>query len=372
MSSSQGAAHHAPRRLGSAAGAAGRGVLQLLRRIYAVVLIAVIVWLTFSALRYLFSSLFSPLQTPAQIAGVPRRLDESLLSGGRPDWLGLQSVENPRGPLAHFHRFDTWIESDRFNDCTRSGCHATLPHNRSKELRAFLNMHATTLQCGVCHMKSDAEPLPVTWYSLDNGKPTGVPAALRTIAWLDAHPEPVIDATGQRQLVDLLRAAAAEAQGDEQLIRLARQVEGVRPATPALARFAAQARDAVARVFHGSYGAKMALRGSDGAPIFGHPNTKAAVQDWLSNAGTAAGPTRDALLAAVHPTRREKPLMCDNCHTATGARIDFAGMGYPASRIRLLSTAPIFDMIRHIGEGRAFHLPSLGGSEAPASQPVKP
>src|SRR5690606_8055967 len=87
-------------------------------------------------------------------------------------------------PLAHYHRIDSWIEPDPFNDCARSGCHAPLPHARRKEVRAFLNMHATSIHCGVCHFQTDREPLNLGWYDLDHGEVRAEPAILQAYAMI--------------------------------------------------------------------------------------------------------------------------------------------------------------------------------------------
>lgn len=361
----------------------GRGLLKALQlfilRGYPIALMLVIVWLSWGAIHYLFTSLLSPTPSPAAIAGVPRKLDAATLRESRPEWAGLQAAENPRAPLAHFHRFDTWIEPDRFNDCTRSGCHAPLPHSKSKELRAFLNMHATSLHCGVCHFKSESQPLPLAWYDLNNGKPGTTPAALRAYAQLEDEPNFVKLDRGQlKKITDLLREVA-DVSHVESLKRIAREIDGTRPGTDRITPLLQMARDAVRREFRGSYGSKLAVLGSDGKPIFAHPNTQAAVREWLQSGAKSEGATRERLLAAVHPNKRESPPDCKSCHTAERSQVDFAKLGYPPSRARSLYESQIFDMIRHIAEGRPFYLPSFGGANndaanqpttAPASAPA--
>lgn len=348
-------------------------VMHSLRRLYGIVLIVVIVWLTYSALRYLVRSLVSPTSTPAQIAALPKRLDAEMLTGSRTQWEGLLATENPRGPLAHYHRFDTWVEPDRFNDCTRSGCHSVLPHTRNQGTRAFLNMHATSMHCGVCHMQATGEPLELLWYDLDHGRRSEPPAALRAIARLHERSFEQVDRAWQRQLAALLRETAAKAKGDPQLERIADYIEVVRPGSEPLQRLLGDAVAAVRRVFRGSYGAKLALRGSDGKPQLGHPGAADAARRWLVNGPNAVGPAREQMLRDVHTARRQAPLACDACHREVGSLIDFASLGYPPVRTQMLFHGPIFEMIRNIGEGRPFRLPSLGGSAAqpaaPTSQP---
>jgi hypothetical protein len=341
-----------------------RGALGLLRRGYALALMALILWLSWSAVRYLVLSLTAPSQTPAQIAGIPKRLDEQLLHGARPDWAGLAAVENPRSPPSHYHRFDTWIEPDAFNDCTRAGCHGPLPHSRRKESRAFLNLHSTSMHCGVCHLSGDERPRPLVWYSLRNGRPRGRPSLLDAYDWLERrdvlNPSTQVGPSGQHEIARLLRAAAKEGQGEPHLGRLARDITAERAGSPAMLDLLATAREAVRRASRGSYGAKLALRDASGRPVLAHANTEAAVRDWLALGATAGGEQRERLLAAVHPGRRTAALECMACHRVQGSLIDFAAVGYPPGRVRDLTEAHVFDMIQHILDGRPFRLPAVG------------
>lgn len=339
----------------------GRFLARWLLRGYALALIALIAFLSYSAIRYLVDSLIVPSATPRQIAELPRRMDESLIYGSRPDWLGLRAVDNPRAPLDHYHRFDTWIEPDRFNDCTRSGCHSPLPHADRKETRAFLNMHATSMHCAVCHFDEAANPLPLTWYDLRSGRASEPPALLRAYDWL-------MQRTGQTQfsredqaaITALIRAAAGAAHEDTALLRIARNLAGFRPGGENFLRALHDATDAVRHRFRGSYGAKLALRYPGGEPVFGHANTQAAVRDWLARGHAMRGEERDRMLKAVHPRRRAEPRQCSACHVESGGLVDFESLGYPPSRAFMLHNSPVFRMIEHIREGRPFYLPGFG------------
>lgn len=347
----------------------GRSVLRWLLRGYALALIVLIAFLSFSAIRYLVASLIVPATTPGQIAGLPRRMDESLVLGSRPDWLGLRSVKNPRAPLDHFHRFDTWIEPDPFNDCTRSGCHAPLPHARQKETRAFLNMHATSIHCAVCHFDEAAEPLPLTWYDIKTGRGTRPPALLRAFGWLtDRADQAKFSAEDQAAIAALLREAATAAKSDPALLRSARELEGFRPGGENFARALRDATDIVRRLFRGSYGAKLALRFPGGDPVLSHPNTETAVREWLASGTNAAGEQREKMLKAVHPRRRASTHQCSDCHVETRSLIEFDKLGYSSARVFSLHNSPVFQMIEHIREGRPFYLPGFGGSGGDAGK----
>lgn len=366
------------RRAGPALAEAGRALLRaglsLGRRVYALALIVVIVWLSYSAIRYLIVSIASPSLTPPQIVGLPRRLDEAFLHGRRSDWAGLTAVENPRSPLSHYHRFDAFLQPDRFNDCTRGGCHSPLPHSRRKEVRAFLNMHATTLHCTVCHLEPRPPDAALAWYDPSSGAPHGPPALLRAFDWLETHiPSPTHTGADQAQILRLLRAAEQESGGAVALTAAVRQIESTRAGTEAFRESLAAARETVRQSFRGSYGAKIGLTGADGKPLAGHPETEAAVRAWQQRGSQAAAAERENLLRAVHPQRRETPLECLSCHRS-GGLMDFAALGYPPSRVQALTEGPIFGMIQHINEGRPFFIPSLSGAPAasPATQPATP
>lgn len=365
------------RGLSGAVRGAGRFVrragLDVLRRGYAAALIALIVWLSYRSIRYLLVSLITPSQAPAQISSVPRRLDEALLHGARPDWLGLAAVENPRAPLSHYHRFDTWIQHDPLNDCTRGGCHAPLPHGRRKEVRAFLNMHATSIHCGVCHFSSEATPLRLAWYELREGRVTGTPALLSAIGWLDARPRDpgaLLSRDEHRRLVELLRLAAEQAEGDPALRRAADDIEAVRPSSPAMPALLEAARQAAGRAARGSYGSKLAMMGEGGRPMLSHPNTESAVKQYLAEGASAAPERREALVAAVHPLRREAALHCAACHRGEGSLMAFEALGYPPARRSALTSGQIFNMIEHISRGEPFRLPTLTVPVPPATQPA--
>src|SRR5262245_11792784 len=109
-----------------------RSVVRNVPRLYALALIVLIGSLTFMAVQYLVSSLTARAAPPPQIAALPARLSPDVLQTDWAAWQALSATENARSPLAHYHRIDSWIAPDRFNDCTRSGCHAAMPHSRKK------------------------------------------------------------------------------------------------------------------------------------------------------------------------------------------------------------------------------------------------
>ncbi len=355
-------------------GSSRSGVLQRLRavpglllafgrRIYAVVVIGVTAWVSFLAIRYLVVTLMFPSPAPAQITGIPTRLNRAVLDTRRTEWAGVASNVNPRAPLAHYHRLDGWIQPDPHNSCTQSGCHAPLPHSRRKEVRAFLNMHATTLHCGVCHMTSDQTPLPLTWYSLADGEACGPPSILKAYALLAAE-QPVYgspvhqqNTTVQRELASLLSMAAEESDGVPALAELARHLAAVPPNGEAFGQLVEAARATLPRHFHGSYGAKLSLLNRPGGePLLGHPGTAGPVKEFLQRGASLSPADRLALLARVHPRKRVQTLQCSECHSPGRPLVDLSKVGYPPARLEALSQPAVIRMIQHSSEGQPMHM----------------
>ncbi len=53
-------------------------------------------------------------------------------------------------------------------------CHTHLPHNKTKKIRAMLNMHTNCLACETCHLKTDeGETAVYRWFSPLEAHPTG-------------------------------------------------------------------------------------------------------------------------------------------------------------------------------------------------------
>jgi len=357
--------------------ALGRLVLELVRRGYAVGIIVLVLWLSYLALRYLVNTLMFPNPAPARVVGIPTRLTEAVLKTRRTQWPGVEASQNPRSPLAHYHRLDSWIQPDQFNNCTQSGCHVPLPHAQRKEVRAFLNMHATSLHCGVCHMQSPDRPLATTWYDLATGAPSATPTVVQVYGWLVsaqgrqelAQPTAAL----QAKLVGLMRTAARESDNAPAFVELADRLAAERYSSPAFQRWVEEARATLPRHFRGEYGAKLALRDrASNRPVLGYSGTDPAVQAYLREAQTADAARKEQLLAAVHPERRVPTLHCTDCHVIAGGLLDFAAAGYPAARIQMLAQPPIFGMIEHIAAGQPFYLPGFIRPETPPTTEPAP
>lgn len=349
-----------------------RFLLGLIKRAYALALIALILWLSWKAFEYLVVSLILPTPTPPQIADVPARLDRSVLDRGPRAFAGIAATDTPRLPPSQYHRFDTWFVPDTFNDCTRSGCHAPLPHNRRKEDRAFLNMHATSMHCGVCHLdpgkgrppgSPDSTPLALTWYSVETGRAGDPPPLLAAYAWLldfASKTAAVPTAEDQRTIVRLLRSAARAAGDEPSLRNVAEHLAAVRHTSDEFRHFLLVAQQVVPRHFRGEYGSKLALRDPQtGRPVLEHPGTRTHVEAFLEAGDTLPAAQRETLLERIHPLRRAETLTCTDCHRPADSLIDFAALGYPPTRIEALHRPLVMQTIEHIMQGRPFYMPEF-------------
>lgn len=351
------------------------GPVGIMRRIYAVIPIVVVLFLSYQAFRYLVVQLLIPYEPPRQVAQIPTRLTAEVWRSEPEEFLGVVSAAHPRTPLAHYHHIDGWFQPDPVNDCTRSGCHTPMSHSASKEVRAFLNMHATSIHCGVCHMQRDDEPLQLVWYDLHSGDVTDIPALIRAYAWLhsaegvDALTRPTLYA--QQKLVALLNEAVADSGGDPSLQPLVDLVAGPRYTSDEFVANLREVRERLPLHFRGEYGAKLALRDSTtGRPVLRYADTQAAIQEFLRDGEKLDDAARKALLDKIHPQRRTPSLQCHDCHQPADSLLNLAAVGYPAQRIEALYRPWIFRAIEHIASGQPLHLPEFVLPQSPETTPT--
>lgn len=336
------------------------------RRAYSLLLILVILWLSWRAILYLVAALILPARPPAQIVDIPTRLTESVLMR-RPAAHGLAAPVKTRSPLAHYHRLDQGFQADSLNGCTASQCHSPLPHGQNKADRAFLNMHATSIHCAVCHVEQKEGPLPLAWYDLKTGnKRAQPPALLQAYAWLTS---PSIRHTNtfslqdQAEIVRLLRQAATEAGGEASLASLAEHLAAVRAASDEFGRLVKVTRQALPGHFRGEYGAKLALLDPRTRQPLLQPDNPKAARQYLARRHSLTGEEKEQLLRKIHPPRRTPTLHCRQCHQPEGSLVDFLSLGYPPARLEAISSPLVTSAIDHIVEGKPFHLPAFLGRE---------
>lgn len=120
------------------------------------------------------------------LAGVINHLAFSSEGPGllRPLLKKIQTQESPEQAALREHRaaeehqrFHHLVPFPQLPATLRSTCyicHTHLPHNKSKKIRAMLNMHTTYLTCESCHLKKDkGETIVYKWYSPMEKDPKG-------------------------------------------------------------------------------------------------------------------------------------------------------------------------------------------------------
>jgi len=333
---------------------------SLTRRVYAAGLLAVTAVIGFVSISFLLHLLLTRQAAPVEIREIPKRLDDRLLLAAAALPQGdLRTEETPpRGPLAHFHRIPRWFEPDPGNNCTTSGCHGPLPHGKRIETRAFLNMHATFVDCNACHA-ADAQQqgLQARWFRLPDREPQDTPAVLQ-LAGLLEKPEEVL---GNPQLVKdrlipLLRQAVEDSAGDRQLREWLLRVETAYPESePWRAAIRAMAHEGtgIRTHVHGEYKAKIGLYHDGtliGAPT---PEQQEATERYQ------AGERSRRLIDTIHKGITPRGALCTPCHSAEPTLIDFKALGYPPARIEFLQDSAVVRQILSIEQGQPFHLPTI-------------
>jgi len=84
-------------------------------------------------------------------------------------YLGYRVLEEMKIE-GHFHHIDYEMEPDKRSYCIE--CHGDIPHNKTKEIRAFANMHSAFLACETCHVRLAEEQKSgvFKWYSRKTGE----------------------------------------------------------------------------------------------------------------------------------------------------------------------------------------------------------
>jgi hypothetical protein len=84
-------------------------------------------------------------------------------------YLGYRVLEEMKIE-GHFHHIDYDMEPDNRSYCIE--CHGDIPHQKTKEIRAFANMHSAFLACETCHVRLEGEQKTgvFKWYSRKTGE----------------------------------------------------------------------------------------------------------------------------------------------------------------------------------------------------------
>lgn len=340
------------------------GVLRgIVRRTYAIGLFALCGIIGYNSIRFLLMLLFTRQAAPVEIVAIPKRLDARLLTAAAvtPGGHDTEPSFRPRGPLAHFHSIPDWFEADPGNNCTTSGCHPPLPHGKRIEVRAFLNMHSTFVDCQVCHASDARSGGEARWFDLADREPREPPAVLKLAGLLD-RPDQLAAMPAERvneTLIPLMRAAVEDSGGNAELSGWLLRLETAYPDSEPwheIIQDLANPRTGLRTHVHGEYGAKIGLYRNDQLIGLPGPEQREAVRKYLSSSETDS---IEQLRATIHKNVEKVGAMCTPCHSPSPTLVDFTRLGYPPARVESLQGSAVVRQVLTIEQGKPFHLPRI-------------
>ena len=208
-----------------------------------------------------------------------------------------------------FHHIGFEMQQDSASNCVL--CHGNVPHDKSKEVRSFLNMHAFYVACETCHIRSQKKgtELAFRWYNKDTGKLAENPVAL----------------------VDIEQAY--------------------------------ENNDAAFYPTYGNYGVKIAPGTIAGETFsFLHDDKdKDFVERYLNEEKLLSQKQKSQMKKVIHKNINEKPIECNQCHQEKDPYVPFAELGYPPRRVDELTNTAVVGMIDKYKE---FYIPNFLTPEA--------
>jgi hypothetical protein len=325
-------------------------------RLYALAILLVVVATGYSAVAYLMRSVFSPMQVSEQFISRHQTLDVDTLRDGR---MKAAYLTAPTASPGQYHETDHRFQADLHNGCTTSGCHSPLPHTKSKEARAFVNFHATFLNCTMCHDAGAKNPLQTMWVNMADGKPQDAPELLKLINLLEVDTKTIETTPGKMHadILQLLGDAIETIGGDPVLNYLRIEIDTSEPGSPMWRHAFEQLTMELPKHARGEYGAKLSPTETADVLASRARDLKDRTDQYLS---AAPGSTqREKLYQEIHSSVRAKPDACLSCHGSDQPRLDFEKIGYSPQRAAALRSTPIARLIQQMREGRPFHLPSM-------------
>ncbi len=329
---------------------------QIVRRSYALGLACVMAVLAYHSTSFLIHE-FSGPHDAVDTAALPLRLVPEAMAVGSEDPVAVSGAnlgQLSRNPVAHFHLVPPWFAPDEANGCATGGCHEALPHGESKETRAFLNMHATFMDCQVCHAEVQPASDSLAWVDLEEHAPRAAPAVLQLATLLDQPIPAMPDALHELddRVVELLEMAVEESGGDEELIEWHRILAGARVGGPLHLHTLERIRAGILLHGHGEYGARL------GVPSWGFavPPEAQAAAERLRGAGDQAD---QADVDAVHQGFVAPEPDCARCHGDDPGYVPFEALGYPAHQADSLRVNEVVRQVDSAARGETFYLPTL-------------
>ena len=195
-------------------------------------------------------------------------------------YLGEWEFLEPKLP-GHFHHIGRWYQSDKRSFCIE--CHGPIPHSRSVQERAFLNMHNLFISCQVCHVQESesAAPNHFGWVDIITG---------------DLCPNP-----------DIIEGVWGEY--GAKIVPLKNHSENPQPLNlEEEQRFAAEFRQRMNSL-------------NDSQKVIGNK--------------------------FIHRKCIENPVKCSDCHRVENQFLPYTALGYSEERAAFLVSAEVVDLVKH-------------------------
>lgn len=219
--------------------------------------------------------------------------------------LGYRVIEQPYIEQ-RFHHIGFHIEPDNASICVK--CHGNVPHDKSKEVRSFLNMHSFYMGCETCHIvpREGEAAYEFRWYNKTDGLTVANP----------------------RKLVEIEQLYANEEDFKRQFI------------------------------VYGDYGAKIAPGEiAEGQFEFlKRGKMLPYVTEYLQMEKQLPEGQKSKGQQIIHKGVNEEPIKCDRCHNQEEQYLPFAELGYPPRRVSELTATAVVGMIEKYKE---FWIPAI-------------
>lgn len=322
-------------------------------RVYALGVLLLTCWAGYVAVAYLLRAVFAPVQIPARFVSWENATEVDRIHDAP---VGENTA---RAPVSRYHQIESALPDDATNGCITSGCHAPLPHTKSKETRAFANMHVTFMDCEVCHTQPNELPEHLEWVNLRTGNAQPPPAHLRLRKLLETETERFEKEPGkvQGELLSLLDSALANARQSPRLKYIRLNLETAPPGSPVWRDAVESLRAELPYHARGDYGAKLTRDVPDGTRRGARKLLDEKAAAWL--ALQPGDKRRDEIYDEIHTRLLAKPGACLACHGGEPPRVDFVALGYDAARAAALRGSVIARQMQHIRDGQPFYLPDV-------------
>jgi len=322
----------------------------MIQRLYVFGLLLVVVWCTWAAFAFLYESVFVPRTAGPEFSDHVLTANTSML-------IPKSKLDGePPKPLDHYHGLVRTPVCMSPAGCQTSGCHPILPHQASRETRAFINMHVTFMDCMTCHAPASDAPRPHQWVDPRDGRVAPTPAMLQLMDRLEKIDAGQVSAEQAAEINALLEQALFVA--DEPTLReILVELTTASPNSPVHRHALRALRAALPKLARGDYGVLLTpeSRIENGRYQSVLDAIKVGTVGRMNPRATGYQQAVDDL----HKPVVARPDACLSCHSPDSKRIDFARIGYTQARADALRTNMLADMIERIRGGEPFYLPTM-------------